>query len=251
LVSGQKNNIKLRMNPLRMKPQELKMSEKIALLVDIQDPTLFTEMSQLIAEDKLLALLSDDPQSALEYITITDKCDYDSKANETVIFAGDAERGNFISCPPEADLLKGAIRRAYCHWETVNMNKAACNSVQEHGSSLEHIAQELSWRAKNFSRLAEIRQVVVNQLPIATIVVDEKSIVTFLNVQAHKLFQGLDVIPLGKPVSAVFPSTLVEFLSGNTDECNIILHDHGLSVRKSTLVLNGKEAGAILCLSKL
>jgi hypothetical protein len=168
------------------------MSDEISLLLSIQDSTLRQALEKLITEDKLLSFLSDNPQNALEFITITDQSDYDKKENEVVIFAGDSDNESFTCCPPEAGHLKSAARRAYCHRETVNMNKAACNSVQEHGGSLENLAQEISWKTRNFKKLTETRLAIADQLPVAIAVVDESSVVSFLNKEAQILFQGQD-----------------------------------------------------------
>ena len=223
------------------------MSERIALLIDVQNTSLLDELRNVISEDRLLARLSDDPQSALEYITITDRQDYDCKSNETVIYAGEQEKKFFTCCPPEAGQLKSAVRRAYCHWETANMNKAACNSVQEYGESLESIAQGLSWKAKQFNRLKEIRFAVADQSPVATAVVDQSGVVCFLNSKAHQLFQGLDVNPLGRPAEVVFSSKLGQWLSAeHDDDCHVLINNYGVSVRKAKLIIDNNDVGYIL-----
>lgn len=222
------------------------MSDKIALLLSIQDTSLLAELKKLISEDKLLSILAENSQIAFEFISVTDNEDYDYKENETVIFTGDSENKKFISCAPEAALLKSAIRRAYCLWETVNMNKSACNSVQKHGKSLAKIAKELTWKTQNSKKTDKIRLAVADQLPIATVVVDLKGIVSFLNKQAQKLFQSQGVYPLGKPINEAFPLSLQQFLSKPIEETHISMYNCEVSVRKATLILNEQKAGYII-----
>ena len=73
------------------------MSDKIALLLSIQDTSLLAELKKLISEDKLLSILAENSQIAFEFISVTDNEDYDYKENETVIFTGDSENKKFIS----------------------------------------------------------------------------------------------------------------------------------------------------------
>ena len=221
------------------------MSEKIATLIKVEEEGLRKEIQESLLSDQLLAVLSDNPHNAREFITVTDKEDYDILQNELVIFTGESQREDFFAkVNTNCTEISRAVKRGYFHWETVNMNRAACQSVQSHRDSLEEIAYELSVTAKHKGHLNEIKQTIADVLPVGLIVIECNGKIIYANKEFLKLYQRNDTKPLGKVFSAVLPEPVVQlYEKPECESCLAFINGIEVSVRKASLksASNGQD----------
>ena len=229
------------------------MSEKIATLIKVREESLRCEIQESLLADQLLAFLSNDPHSAKEFITVTDDPDYNILENELVILTGQTEnKGFFAQVNTNCTDISRAVKRGYFHWETVNMNRAACQSVQTHRDSLEEIAYELSFTAKHKKQLREIKMSLSDLLPVGVIVIEAEGEIIYANEEFHKLFQGSHIRPLGKRYTTVLPDPVVQLLTrSDKNTCLTIINGNEVSVRKAPLISASKDKGFVLVFTEV
>ena len=229
------------------------MSEIIATLIKVQEESLRNEIHESLLADQLLAVLSDNPHNAREFITVTDDPDYDILENELVIFAGQTDReGFFAQVNTNSTEISRAVKRGYFHWETVNMNKAACQSVQMHKENLEEIVSELSYAINSKVQLQEIKGSLPDFLPVGVSVVDENGKVIYGNREFHKLFQGSDVRPLGRIFTSAFPDSVVRLIEkSDSESCLTTINGIEVSVRRAPLKSASTTQGHVLVFTEV
>ena len=229
------------------------MSEKIATLIKVQEESLHSEILQSLLADQLLAFLVNDPHSAKEFITVTDDPDYNILENEMVILTGQTEnQGFFAQVNSNCTDITRAVKRGYFHWETMNMNRAACQSVQKHKDSLEEIAYELSYTAKHKKQLTDLKISIPDILPVGVIVIEDNGKIIYVNQEFHKLISGKDCRPLGKQYTAILPDPVVQLLTmPDRHSCLAIINGNEVSVRKAPLKPASKDQGLVLVFTEV
>ena len=229
------------------------MSEKIATLIKVSGEGLRNEIQESLLSDQLLAVLSDNPHNAREFITVTDDPDYNILGNELVIFTGNTKRNDFFATVnTNCTDISRAVKRGYFHWETVNMNRAACQSVQTHKDTLEEIAYGLSHTAKHNKHLRNIKMSLPDVLPVGVMVIEGDGNIVYANREFHKLCQGSDIKPTGKRYTAVLPDPVVQLLKTSDQEsCLAIINGNEVSVRKAPLKPASIEQAIVLVFTEV
>ena len=229
------------------------MSENIATLIKVQEENLRCEIQESLLADQLLAFLSNDPHNAKEFITITDDPDYNILENEMVVLTGKTDRkGFFAQVNTNCTEITRAVKRGYFHWETMNMNRAACQSVQDHKESLEEIAYELSFTAKNKKQITDIKMSISDILPVGVIVIEDEGKIIYANQEFHRLFNGKDCRPIGRQFKAILPDPVVQLLAmPDRNTCLAIINGNEVSVRKAPLKPASKGQGLVLVFTEV
>ena len=231
------------------------MENKVNIILDVDNPTLKSQMHDLLADSNILSC-----DTAVQ--TVAQDCpiaviDSQDKAlsfsDDTLLILADdkteKQDSYFSTTDPDADLLMQELRKAYCHIQAAIANQEALQSVIENQEKIEDIARSLSQKIRDLSKQATMRIELLEQLPVGVIGIDDTNNIVLINQEAHKILADKPFVSFGLPVATVFNQEVANFLDDEgLEKIEYSWLGHTVQLKKASFELEGEFAGRILAI---
>lgn len=231
------------------------MENKVNIILDVDNPTLKSQMYDLLEDSNILSCASTVQTLAKDCpIAVIDSQDKAlSFSDDTLlIFANQTNESKeeyFSTIDPDAELLMQELRKAYCHIQAAIANQEALQSVIENQEKIEDIARSLSQKIRDLSKQATMRIELLEQLPVGVIGIDDCNNVVLINQEAHKILADKPFVSFGLPIETVFNQEVANFLDDKGQEkIEYRWLEHTVQLKKASFELEGEFAGRILAI---
>ncbi len=229
------------------------MPNQVKIYLDLSNTTLEQNLRNAIGDNWHTNFTFESPTTLSPFlvdIAVIDNqralCHINNDAK--VIYAGTVnavKKRIFSSCNPEVNELQDEIFRAKDYIEICSLNREALINNSQFNEVVEKCLQPLSYRIRIIAQQLELRESLIDQLPVGVIGIDDTNLVVLVNLCAKRILTRDNMPALGAPIDMLYSGKIASFIQKNEDEMNI----HPLlSIRKSPFNFKRVFAGHIVIL---
>ena len=119
--------------------------------------------------------------------------------------------------------------------------------MKNHGGLLEELASKILKSAQDKKLSAAVCQSIVQDMPIAMVVIDSKGSVVLMNEKAQDFFKGSDVNPQGKLAEIALPYEFNELLTDKVQEpYEAVVNGSRITLKKFTVPVGNHNSATVL-----
>jgi len=231
------------------------MSHFTTIFLDLKDASLASDLRNALDDDWRSAFSFVYPTSSPSIPVSPDIAVIDNKTSlrdlndsAMVIFAGNQENNTdqiFSFCNPELEKLHEEVLRAFDYLEVSSLNKESQLIDIKYRQMVEELLKPLSTRIRVMSKQLEMRDSLLEQLPIGLIGIDDSNLVVMVNSCARRILEGDNMPVYGASVETLYDGKIASFMEENQQE---LIINETLSIRKAPFNFKSDFAGHILVL---